>query len=266
MSLRPFVHHYWIMKTCKTNMSQLIMPTGFPRWIFHRKTPLEVNGTTDAGLQASVVGLYEKAIHVSALEDVEMITVFFYPYAIPIIMGIPGCKFTHCNVDFDSLENPAYKQLKSRVLEAETSEACIDIIENFILGQIVRTQDSPYFKPLAKAFQLLATNLGAHIDELASAACLSERQFRRVFSSYVGLSPKQFQCIQRFHLSTKEILQTNCENLNEALYMYGYTDRSHFNHEFHKIAGISPTKYLSLLEKIRKEDMIKAYRSYHTTE
>ncbi|MDD6472803.1 MAG: hypothetical protein PUF62_07205 [Bacteroidales bacterium] len=70
-------------------MSQLIMPTGFPRWIFHRKTPLEVNGTTDAGLQASVVGLYEKAIHVSALEDVEMITVFFYPYAIPIIMGIP---------------------------------------------------------------------------------------------------------------------------------------------------------------------------------
>ena len=70
-------------------MSQLIMPTGFPRWIFHRKTPLEVNGMTDAGLQASVVGLYEKAIHVSALEDVEMITVFFYPYAIPMIMGIP---------------------------------------------------------------------------------------------------------------------------------------------------------------------------------
>ena len=57
--LRPFVHHYWVMKTSNICMSQVIMPIGGLRWMFHRKRPFDVDGVTDFSLKASVVGLYD---------------------------------------------------------------------------------------------------------------------------------------------------------------------------------------------------------------
>ncbi|MBQ0156634.1 MAG: hypothetical protein KBT22_08670 [Bacteroidales bacterium] len=79
------------MKTHDTSMSQIIMPVGCLRWMFHRKTPFDVNGSSDISFNASVAGLNDKAIKISTTKDVEMITVFFLPYAAQVIMGIP-CK------------------------------------------------------------------------------------------------------------------------------------------------------------------------------
>ena len=91
-----------IMRTCDTAMSQLIMPMGCLKWIFHRKRPFDVNGRTDLHAQAQAVGPYDKAIHVDSTEDLEMITVFFQPYAAKLIMDIPGREFCNGVCDFDN--------------------------------------------------------------------------------------------------------------------------------------------------------------------
>jgi len=261
--LQPFVHHYWVMKTYDTSMSQIIMPVGCLRWMFHRKKPFDVNGGSESTHKASVTGINDKAIHISTSDDVEMITVFFLPYAAQIVMGIPCKEFTYDNVDFDQLENIEFKDLKAKVLEAETTNECIDIIEDFILKQIVKTQGFPYLKQLSDAFKLMNAQPDVRVDELASASCLSERQFRRVFIDNVGMNPKQIQRIQRFHLATNEILHSKDTNLDEIIFKYGYTDHSHFNREFHEIAGLSPTEYLTVLEGVRKHGIMPVYRSYH---
>lgn len=253
------------MKTSDISLSQIIMPVGCVRWMFHRKKPLDVNGGKDANFSASIAGICDKAIYISSQEEVEMITVFFLPYAAQIIMGIPSKEFTSENVDFDSLGDIEFKDLKSKVLEADTTEDCIGIIENFILKRLVNSQGSPYLQSLSNAFKLMAANPDVRIDELAAAACLSERQFRRVFNDNVGMKPKQIQRIQRFHLATNDILQTN-DNIDNILYKYGYTDHSHFNHEFHNIVGISPSEYLIFLEDIQKLGIMPIYRSYHAPE
>lgn len=261
--LQPFVHHYWVMKTHDTSMSQIIMPVGCLRWMFHRKKPFDVNGGTESAYNASVAGLYDKAIHISTNDDVEMITVFFLPYAAQIIMGISCKEFSYDNVDFDQLENIEFKDLKARVLDAETTDKCIGIIEDFILKQIVKTQGFPYLKQLSDAFKLLNAKPDVRVDELASASCLSERQFRRVFIDNVGMKPKQIQRIQRFHLATNEILHSNDGNFDDIVFKYGYTDHSHFNREFHEIAKMSPTEYLAVLEGVRRHGIMPVYRSYH---
>jgi transcriptional regulator GlxA family with amidase domain len=117
-----------------------------------------------------------------------------------------------------------------------------------------------------KVFNLMANNPEVRINELASAACLSERQFRRVFIDNVGMKPKQIQRIQRFHLATNEIIKSMPTNIDRVLYKYGYTDHSHFNREFHDIANISPTEYIAFLDSIRKQDIMSALRSYHAQE
>lgn len=242
------------------------MPVGCPKWIFHRKRPFDVNGVANIKLKASIIGPYDKAIRITSSEDLEMITVFLMPYAAKMITNIPSHEFYNENVDFEDVESTEFKDLKMRILEAEETESCIGMIEDFILRQLAKTQGSPYLNPLIKAFNLMASNPEVRIDELASTACLSERQFRRVFIDNVGMKPKQIQRIQRFHLATNEIIKSIPANIDQVLYKYGYTDHSHFNREFHDIANISPTEYIAFLENIKKRDVMSAFRSYHAPE
>ena len=263
--LQPFVHHYWVLKTAHTGMSHIIMPVGCLRWMFHRKRPFDVDGVTDIHTNAGVVGLYDKAKHITSHEAVDVIMVFFQPYAAKAVMGIPSDEFVGEYVDFEHLELPGFTELKQRVLEAGATDDCIGLIEDFILRQLTKTQGSPYLKRLEQAFRLMNANPEVRIDELASAACLSERQFRRVFAENVGMNPKQILRIWRFHQASNEMLLSCYKDLDTLLNKYGYTDHSHFNREFHEMAGMSPTEYLAFLEGIRKLGEMPAYRSFHAS-
>lgn len=264
VALQPFVHHYWILKTVSNSMSNIILPEGSLHWMFHRKKAFDVDNISQDGVKASATGLYDKAIRISSIEDVELITVFFHPYAAGAIMGMPCKALSFDNIDFESLESMEFKELKHHVLDADSTEECIDMIEDFILRRLIKTQGSPYLKQLQQVFSVMKAKPDVRIDELASVACLSERQFRRVFMDNVGMNPKQIQRIMRFRHATNEIIFSSPENLDHVLYTNGYTDHSHFNHEFHDIVGISPTEYIASLEQVRRRGVMPIYRSYHT--
>lgn len=266
VALQTYVHHYWVLKTADINMSNIILPKGSLHWMFHRKKAFDVDNISQDGVKASATGLYDKAIHISTKEDVELITVFFQPYAAGTIMGMPCKVLSFDNIDFDRLEMIEFKELKHHVLNADSTEECIDMIEKFILRRLIKTQVSPYMKQLQAVFSLMKSKPDVRTSELASEACLSERQFRRIFMDNVGMNPKQIQRIMRFRLATNEIIHSSKENLDDILYTNGYTDHSHFNHEFHDIVGISPTEYIASLDKVRKKGFMSVYRSYHTLE
>lgn len=263
-ALQGYVHHYWVLKTADISMSNIILPEGSLHWMFHRKKAFDVDDISQDSVKASATGLYDKAIRISSMEDVELITVFFHPHAAGAVMGMPCKALSFDNVDFESLEMMDFKLLKRHVLDADTTDECIAMIEDFILRQLIKTQGSPYMQQLREVFGVMKAKPDVRIDELASVACLSERQFRRVFVDNVGMTPKQIQRIMRFRHATNEIILSSPENLDHVLYANGYTDHSHFNHEFHDIVGISPTDYIASLEAVRKRGVMPVYRSYHT--
>jgi methylphosphotriester-DNA--protein-cysteine methyltransferase len=90
------------------------------------------------------------------------------------------------------------------------------------------------------------------ISELHKKYFMSERTLRRTFSECVGMSPKQYASIIRIKSFSKryEVERATYSNILNEL---GYTDQSHFNKEFQKIAGTSPTLYFSQLNKIGTE-------------
>lgn len=265
-SLRPYVHHYWIIQTYGRGISPIIMPTGCIKWIFHRKQSFRMNEEATLTSRASVCGPYDQAIHLHTQEELEMILVFFYPYTFHLFTEIPCQLFTNDNVDFDCLEKADFKALKSRVLEANSAEESIVHIESFLQQQLTRTQHLTYLKPLAKVFQTIEQNQESRVESLAETACLSERQFRRIFIEHVGLSPKQLLRIQRFHTIIKELIQSKENAFDSLLYKHGYTDHSHFYREFRHFAGMSPTAFIHYLEQVRSKGYLSAYKSYHNPE
>lgn len=261
--LQPYVHHYWILKTAGISMSNIILPEGTLHWMFHRKKSFAVDNVTQESIKASATGLYDKAIRISTTDDVELITVFFHPYAAGAVMGMSCKALAFDNIDFESLESHEFKELKRHVLDADTTEECIVMIEDFILKRLIKTQGSQNMRRLQKAFELMRAKPCIRISELASAACLSDRQFHRVFMDNVGMSPKQIQRVMRFRQATNQIIRTSPDSLDDVLYTNGYADHSHFNHEFHDIVGISPTEYIAALNEVRKRGVMPIYRSYH---
>jgi AraC-like DNA-binding protein len=81
------------------------------------------------------------------------------------------------------------------------------------------------------------------VDELAAQVGMGERALQRLFSDYVGVSPKWV--IRRFRLHDAASRLANAEdvNLTYLAQELGYADQAHFTRDFKAIVGRSPSDY-----------------------
>jgi len=76
---------------------------------------------------------------------------------------------------------------------------------------------------------------------LASRACLSIRQFERVFKQRIGLPPKHFSRLVRFaHAWTIKEQQPDI-SWTKIAYECGYFDQMHLIRDFQEFAGVNPS-------------------------
>ena len=80
---------------------------------------------------------------------------------------------------------------------------------------------------------------------LVKDACLGYRQFKRIFTEYVGMNPKEYYRVIRFQ-RILYMLQGNPEmEFTDLSYLCGFYDLSHLVKDFREFSGCSPTQYLS---------------------
>ncbi len=83
------------------------------------------------------------------------------------------------------------------------------------------------------------------MDELADAASLSPRQFRRICLERTGLSPKHLARVLRFRRAAKDAGGRQRDWADIAV-ASGYYDQAHLINEFKELAGVSPAQFSSL--------------------
>lgn len=79
------------------------------------------------------------------------------------------------------------------------------------------------------------------VPELANMYCKSRRQFERTFLDVAGLSPKLFSAVIRFRQGSA-LLANSGLSLAQIAAFIGYTDQSHFTHEFARFFGQPPSR------------------------
>jgi methylphosphotriester-DNA--protein-cysteine methyltransferase len=86
---------------------------------------------------------------------------------------------------------------------------------------------------------------GARVAEVAAAVGLSRRRFIEVFEREVGLTPKLYARLQRFHV-VKQRLATQGGPPSWAMFALecGYFDQSHLLRDFVEFSSMSPATYL----------------------
>lgn len=73
---------------------------------------------------------------------------------------------------------------------------------------------------------------------------ISQRRLQQLFKETIGISPKAYAKTIQFK-NALFLLQTGkYEKLSDVAYQNGYTDQSHFIHDFKLFSGVNPQQYL----------------------
>jgi AraC-like DNA-binding protein len=81
------------------------------------------------------------------------------------------------------------------------------------------------------------------IDRLASAVDLSPRALQRLFSDYVGVSPKWVIRRLRLHEAAFRLANGEAFDLTSFAQELGYFDQAHFTRDFKAMVGQPPSQY-----------------------
>lgn len=92
---------------------------------------------------------------------------------------------------------------------------------------------------IERGIALLSTGM-VDLQEVAQRVGLHYEQFRKAFTTVVGISPREFMMRRRFAAAEDRILRG--EPLSAIAESLGYADYYAFTHQFKKITGLTPTQ------------------------
>jgi AraC-like DNA-binding protein len=137
------------------------------------------------------------------------------------------------------------RRLLSLLSEAPTIEKKFDLLERWLMwisGQELRHHDAVSF-----ALAEFATDPGLQSSAVvAEKVNLSQRRFIDLFRNEVGMTPKLFCRVQRFQEAIQSIQHKHTVDWVDLALSCGYTDQSHFIHDFREFSGLRPSEYLGL--------------------
>jgi AraC-like DNA-binding protein len=169
-----------------------------------------------------------------------MIKVGFQPGGLYRFLGIPMNELL-CNDAFNALDffGKEIDEVNEKLQTATSFTEMKLTIEKFLLNHVNRLKQS---LPIDKILPLIIKQRGLiKIDQLASHACLSIRQFERVFQQRIGLPPKYFSRLVRFAQAWIIKEQQPDISWTKIAHECGYFDQMHLVRDFQEFAGVNPS-------------------------
>jgi AraC family transcriptional regulator len=111
-------------------------------------------------------------------------------------------------------------------------------------GQIELSRAGPVDRRLRRAIEFMHDNFGRELalEDIASAAYLSEYHFARLFKQITRVTPHAYLANLRLERARKLLAETALP-ISEIAAMVGYQSQSHFSKMFKSVAGITPRAY-----------------------
>lgn len=247
--LQPYIRYYWVFKSNQP-LNTFTFPIGCTQIIFHKQSLLyipELNATQD---KLTISGQVNFSSHLYADKNIEMIVVVFQPHTMSTFLNVPTSLFYNQEVSGYSLENKSLNELAVQIFECKNNSLCINYIEEWLLSRIAdNLSDTTYnIKRIDAAIKQMHVAPQTPVTKLSSIACLSKKQFERLFNSYVGINPKEYTRIVGFQKALEQMQHQSGEiNQAQIAYASGYADQSHFIREFKKFCGYTPMSLLKVV-------------------
>lgn len=248
--LVPYVKSYWGMEhriPPGGDYLYRVVPSGLSELMFYLG---DLPGAVDPGKvitdHSLLSGQQKEYYDLRISGSLKLFSVVFQPHGLMVFFDLPLQELFNQNVPLRYILRDAVNELENNLHEAENFSERKKIAESFLKDRLADSRKKQNFERIRCCMEIIHRSGGAvGIDSLASHACLSRKQFERVFQSHVGSSPGQFLKTVRFQSAIHEKAQKPELSLTELSYQAGYYDQSHMNSEFQKLAGQSPGQYFA---------------------
>lgn len=263
-ALRPYITRYVFTKA-EGSTDFMTPPADDPRFvngkhvqtllpnygslIFQRNVVTDINGTRSDGMV--LLGANQQAISLTTVSGwFEGMLLDFEPGGMHALLGIDLQQLAGKVLTAKEYGDEGMLQLDALFKNTATAETIAPLLDAFFLGHLPHKEDLNYtrLRKVIAACDEAKGNITA--AEMASIACLGERQFLRVFRQYVGIPPKQFIRLRRFHKAL-QTMQTQASagkpiDLMAVAINHGYYDLSHMALEFQQMGCVSPSHFRML--------------------
>ena len=245
--LRPYIKMYFWGRDTNPPLAQRVVPNGEMGLMFYSSDTAMLDGKKP--MRACVKGQSVCYHDIISSGGIDIVGVHFTVLGARALLGAPLHEFFENTVELSDMDDLELKTLESRMAQACTHQECWTLFDRFFLHRIAASKiDMLNIRRLHRA--LAYSQWQAHrvsVDKLAAEACLCARQFRRLFADMVGLSPKDYMRIQRYHATLQDMkLNYGNTTLQEIAWRNGYYDLSHLNADFRQIAGHTPKNMLKI--------------------
>jgi len=159
------------------------------------------------------------------------------------VFGVPASAVAGRVVALDTLwGSAATRRLLDRLADSRSTSDAAAVLDSAISERMLRAapRRAPALLTLAAADRLTSASVNAVAVDLG----VSERHLRRVFRETVGVSPKTFAKLTRFHRALRAARDDVRPNWAEVAAMAGYYDQAHLIAEFRAITGATPRSLL----------------------
>lgn len=263
-ALRPYISRYVFVKA-EGSTDTMTPPDDDPRFvngkhvqqllpnygslIFQRNVTTDIHGTVSDGLV--LLGANQTAICLTTLSGwYEGMLLDFEPGGMHALLHIDLQQLSGQVLTAQSYGDEGLLQLDHIFRSTPAAEHIAPLIDAFFLGHLPHNDDPNYtrLRRVIAACDEAKGNISA--AEMASVACLGERQFLRIFRTYVGIPPKQFIRLRRFHRTIQTMQQQAADgkpiDLMSIALQHGYYDLSHMALEFQQMGCVSPSHFRML--------------------
>lgn len=245
--LMPYIKMYFWGRDMNPPLSQRVVPNGEMGLMFYRDCNASLDGVKQ--MHACVKGQSVRYHDIVSHGGIEIVCVHFTVLGARLILGTPLYEFYEDIVELSDMDDVDLKMLGERVLQTENHRECWSMFDSFFLHRLMTSKVNELnIRRLHRAISYSRRQVNeASVDRLAEKTCLCTRQFRRLFSDMVGLSPKDYLRVQRYHTALQD-LKCNRGNaaLSEIAWRNGYYDLSHLYADFLRISGYAPKSLLEI--------------------
>jgi AraC-like DNA-binding protein len=249
-TLAPYIRRSWAIENVLDKDEicvQRITPTGLAELMLYF-TPRPKILTDNKNLSDNVV-LYG---HQNGFYDMELtgelsvFSIVFQPQGLMQFFNFPLSEIYNRNISLKDINRQTGRDLEEKMNEATTFQHRVGIVETYLFELLKRNFDNFEFRRINHIAELIKCTFGnITVHQLASEACLSRKQFERIFAECIGITPKRYLKIIRFQSAIFQKQKNKNLNMTELSYESGYFDQSHFINDFKSLSGLTPKQYFA---------------------
>jgi AraC-like DNA-binding protein len=245
--LDRFIETIWAVRGEGTRGRSAVLPNGAMQLIVNFGAAHRVLAFGDRAVDHRhddvwIAGLQEAPLAIESPGGSDLLSIRFKPGGAHAFLGVPASVLANDVVVARDVLGAAAAELRERLAIAGDRTAQARVARDWLLARL-----RPREPELALAERAVAMLSHREPGESVAATCerlgVSNRHLIKVFRDTVGLAPKSYARIARFHAALRRLPRAASYAALAA--EVGYADQAHFNHEFRRLAGVTPSEFVA---------------------